>query len=114
MFSWAGAVHGIENILGTTDNPVRAVLNKASEIAVPRLPLLYILTVVAPDNQGCLKIMGLFAGDDIECFRQAAALSHELRVQKHMVRQQEYLPDTYDDCRRRRTGGAGPRGQDLR
>jgi nickel-dependent lactate racemase len=73
-----GAVHGIENILGTTDNPVRAVLNKASEIAVPRLPLLYILTVVAPDNQGCLKIMGLFAGDDIECFRQAAALSHEL------------------------------------
>ena len=73
-----GAVHGIENILGTTDNPVRAVLNKASEIAAPRLPLLYILTVVAPDNQGCLKIMGLFAGDDIECFRQAAALSHEL------------------------------------
>lgn len=73
-----GAVHGIENILGTTDNPVRAVLNKASEIAAPRLPLLYILTVVAPDNQGCLKIMGLFAGDDIECFRQAAALSRKL------------------------------------
>jgi len=33
---------------------------------------------VAPDNQGCLKIMGLFAGDDIECFRQAAALSRKL------------------------------------
>ncbi len=73
-----GAVHGIENILGTADNPVRAVLNKASEIAAPRLPLLYILTVVAPDSEGCLKIRGLFAGDDIECFRQAAALSREL------------------------------------
>lgn len=73
-----GAVHGIENILGTTDNPVRAVLDRASEIAAPRLPLLYILTVVAPDDHDCLKIMGLFAGDDIECFRQAAALSREL------------------------------------
>lgn len=73
-----GAVHGIENILGTTDNPVRAVLNKASEIAASRLPLLYILTVVAPDSQGRLGIRGLFAGDDIECFRQAAALSREL------------------------------------
>lgn len=73
-----GAVHGIENILGTTDNPVRAVLNKASELAASRLPLLYILTVVAPDREGKLKIRGLFAGDDIECFRQAAALSREL------------------------------------
>lgn len=73
-----GAVHGIENILGTTDNPVRAVLNKASEIAADRLPLLYILTVVAPDSEGRLKIRGLFTGDDIECFRQAAALSREV------------------------------------
>jgi len=70
-----GAVHGIENILGTVDNPVRAVLNKASEIASTRLPLLYMLTVVSADSSGCLKIRGLFIGDDIECFRQAASLS---------------------------------------
>jgi len=73
-----GAVHGIENILGTTDNPVRAVLNKASEIAASRLPLLYILTVVSPDTEGRLKIRGIFAGDDIECFNQAAALAREV------------------------------------
>jgi nickel-dependent lactate racemase len=73
-----GAVHGIENILGTVDNPVRAVLNKASEIASGRLPLLYMLTVVSPDGTGCLKIRGLFIGDDNECFRQAAALSREV------------------------------------
>jgi len=73
-----GAVHGIENILGTTDNPVRAVLNKASEIAAPKLPLLYILTVVAPDSDGNLKIRGLFAGDSIDCFIQAAALSRKV------------------------------------
>ena len=47
-----GAVHGIENILGTTDNPVRKVLNKASELAAGRLPLLYILTVISPDATG--------------------------------------------------------------
>jgi len=73
-----GAVHGIENILGTVDNPVRAVLNKASEIASGRLPLLYVLTVVSPDKTGALKIRGLFIGDDIECFRQAAKLSGEV------------------------------------
>ena len=73
-----GAVYGIENILGTIDNPVRAVLNKASEIASGRLPLLYMLTVVSPDGNGTLKIRGLFIGDDFECFRQAAALSREV------------------------------------
>lgn len=70
-----GAVHGIEKIMGTTDNPVRAVLNKVSEIAATRLRILYILTVVAPDSRGVMKIRGLFAGDDEECFRQAAELS---------------------------------------
>ncbi len=73
-----GAVHGIENILGTVDNPVRAVLNKASEIASGKLPLLYILTVVSPDGDGVLRMRGLFIGDDIECFRQAARLSGEV------------------------------------
>ncbi len=70
-----GAVHGIEKILGTTDNPVRAVLDRASEMAAPCLKILYILTVVSPDDDGRLHIRGLFAGDDDECFRQAAELS---------------------------------------
>ena len=73
-----GAVHGIENILGTTDNPVRQVLNKASEIAADRLPLVYILTVIAPDNSGTLKMKGIFIGDDIECFRLASDLSRKV------------------------------------
>lgn len=72
---YIGAVHGIENILGTTDNPVRTVLNKASEITAGRLPLLYVLTVVSPDHDGTLKMRGLFIGDDVECFRMAASLS---------------------------------------
>ncbi len=73
-----GAVHGIENILGTIDNPVRKVLNEASEIAADRLPLVYILTVIAPDASGALKMRGLFIGDDIECFTLAAELSQKV------------------------------------
>lgn len=73
-----GAVHGIENILGTVDNPVRKVLNEASKIAADRLPLVYILTVIAPDPSGDLKIRGLFIGDDIECFTLAAELSQKV------------------------------------
>lgn len=70
-----GAVHGIENILGTTENPVREVLNRASDVASAKLPLLYVLTVVAPDETGALKIKGLYVGNDIECFHKAASLS---------------------------------------
>ena len=73
-----GATHGIENILGTTDNPVRAVLNRASEMTAGRLPLLYLLTVVSPDSKGILRIRGLYAGDDIGCFTQASAQSREV------------------------------------
>lgn len=70
-----GAVHGIENILGTTDNPVRKVLNKASDTVAGILPIVYILTVIGPDKNGGLKMRGLFIGDDIECFHKAAELS---------------------------------------
>lgn len=94
-----GAVHGIENILGTTDNPVRKVLNRASEIASSKLPLLYILTVVAPDTSGALKIKGLYIGDDIECFRLAASLSKEVNftsLEKRLKKVVVYLdPDEY-------------------
>ena len=33
--------------------------------------------MVSPDSEGRLKIRGIFAGDDIECFRQAAALARQ-------------------------------------
>jgi len=73
-----GAVVGIENILGTTDNPVRKVLNKASEAVAGILPIIYVLTVIGPDKDGALKMRGLFIGDDIECFRRAADLAEKV------------------------------------
>jgi nickel-dependent lactate racemase len=70
-----GAVYGMERIMGRTDNPVRKVLNYASDHFAKDMPIIYVLTVVGADNDGDLKTRGLFIGDDIECFNLAAQLS---------------------------------------
>ncbi len=71
-----GAVHGMERIMGRADNPVRAVLNYASENFGEKLPqIIYVLTVVGRAEDGSLPIRGLFIGDDHECFYKAAELS---------------------------------------
>ena len=67
---YLGAVYGMERIMGRADNPVRRVLNYASERIASHLPIVYVLTVV--DGQAT---RGLFIGDDRECFEKAAALS---------------------------------------
>ncbi len=70
-----GAAYGIERILGRSDTPVRKVLNYASENFAQHLPILYILTVVAKDENGKLAVRGLYIGDDLECYYRAAELS---------------------------------------
>ncbi len=70
-----GAVYGIEKILGRIENPVRSLLNYASDNFISELPILYILTVVGMNDDKSLSVKGLYIGDDIECFKQAAELS---------------------------------------
>ena len=70
-----GAVYGMERIMGRADNPVRRVLNYASEKFARHLPIVYVQTVVAKNERGELAVRGLFVGDDIECFERAAELS---------------------------------------
>jgi nickel-dependent lactate racemase len=70
-----GAVYGMERIMGRADNPVRRLLNYASEYFMKELPVVYVHTVVGRDNTGKLVVRGLFIGDDQEVFLQAAALS---------------------------------------
>ncbi len=70
-----GAVYGIERILGRADNPVRSVLQYASEKFLNHLPVVYVLTVVGKNHRGKLAPMGLFIGDDVECYYKAAKLS---------------------------------------
>ena len=72
---YLGAVYGMERIMGRADNPVRNVLNYASDHFLHHLPIVYVLTVVGRSAEGGLAVRGLFIGDDVECFHRAAELS---------------------------------------
>ena len=72
---YLGAVYGMERLMGRAENPVRNVLNYASDRFLRHLPIVYALTVVGRTDDDRLAVRGLFIGDDIECFHQAAALS---------------------------------------
>ncbi len=78
-----GAAYGMEKLMGRADNPVRRVLNYASDHFASDLPVLYVLTVVSPDADRELKVRGLYIGDDMECFERASELS--LKVNFEML-----------------------------
>jgi nickel-dependent lactate racemase len=72
---YLGAVYGMERIMGRAENPVRNVLNWASDRFLRNVPIVYVLTVVGRAADDRLALRGLFIGDDVECFHRAAALS---------------------------------------
>ncbi|MHC4463906.1 MAG: nickel-dependent putative hexonate epimerase [Planctomycetota bacterium] len=76
-----GATYGMERIMGRSDNPVRGVLNYASDNFAKDMPIVYVLTVVSTGEDGALKTRGLFVGDDIECFSLAAELSAKVNIE---------------------------------
>jgi nickel-dependent lactate racemase len=77
-----GAAYGMERIMGRAINPVREVLNYASEHFTPHLPIVYMQTVVSKGADG-LQLRGFYAGDDPECFVRASELS--LKVNFRMM-----------------------------
>ncbi|MGP8174344.1 MAG: lactate racemase domain-containing protein [Terracidiphilus sp.] len=80
---YLGAVYGMERIMGRAENPVRSVLNYASDRFLRNLPIVYVLTVVGRREDGGLAVRGLFIGDDVVCFQRAAELS--LKVNFEML-----------------------------
>ncbi|WP_291859256.1 lactate racemase domain-containing protein [Marinilabilia sp.] len=78
-----GAAYGMERIMGRANNPVRRVLNYASENFASHLPIIYVQTVIGRDDKGNLVPRGIFIGDDEEVFEMAADLS--IRVNFEMV-----------------------------
>ena len=78
---YLGAVYGMERIMGRAENPVRNVLNYASDRFLRDLPIVYVLTVVGRADDERLAVRGLFIGDDIECFRLASALSVQVNFE---------------------------------
>ncbi len=75
---FVGAVYGMEKLMGKADNPVRRLLNYASEHFIKDHPVVYVHTVVGRDDAGKLVVRGLYIGDDQEVFTRAAALSLEV------------------------------------
>ena len=80
---YLGAVYGMERIMGRATNPVRNMLNYASDHFLKHLPIVYVQTVVSRRADGGLAVRGLYIGDDAECFNKAAELS--LKVNFEML-----------------------------
>ena len=73
-----GSSYGMERLMGRAGGPVRAVFEYAREHFIPQLPIVYIQTVLAKNNDtGKMELKGIFIGDDAECFRKACELSME-------------------------------------
>jgi nickel-dependent lactate racemase len=70
-----GAAYGMERMMGRADTPLRRILNYAQDHFCAHLPLVFVLTVIGPRDDGGLAVRGLFIGDDVECYQRAAALS---------------------------------------
>ncbi|HEX4064879.1 MAG TPA: lactate racemase domain-containing protein [Acidobacteriaceae bacterium] len=78
---YLGAVYGMERIMGRADNPVRRVLNYASDRFLKQLPIVYAQTVVGRAADGHLATRALFVGDDGECFERASAISLQVNFE---------------------------------
>ena len=74
-----GALYGMEHIMGKAQNPLRDILNYASQHFLPKnkLPLWYILTVMGtnPNDDQSLEMKGFYIGNDIQCYLAATDLS---------------------------------------
>ncbi|MDO9540827.1 MAG: lactate racemase domain-containing protein [Kiritimatiellia bacterium] len=77
-----GAVCNMEKIMGHIDSPVRQLLNEAEDRFLAGLPISYILTVRARDENGALVTRGLFAGQGRGCYQPAALLSQQVNIVK--------------------------------
>ncbi|MDD4379405.1 MAG: lactate racemase domain-containing protein [Dysgonamonadaceae bacterium] len=76
-----GAVYGMERMMGRTNTPVRKLFNYASKNFANHLPIVYVLTVVGINKEGKQQTYGLFIGDDVGVFDEAAKLSLEVNFE---------------------------------
>lgn len=75
-----GAVYGMERMMGRLDTPVRRLLDHAEATYLAGLPLKYILTVKSPDDEGRLRLRGLFIGEGKAPYTAAARLSRQVNL----------------------------------
>ncbi len=76
---YLGAAYGIERILGNTVTPVRQALDYGFNQFINHLPIHFIFTVMAKENEK-LVMRGLYGGDDFATFEKAAKLSQQVNL----------------------------------
>lgn len=76
----ASAVYGIERNLGNLLTPVRACFNYAEERFLHHLDDVYLQVVMDYDEHGELRHTGVWVGDDLDTYYQAARASAEQNI----------------------------------
>jgi len=76
----AAGVYGIENNLGNLITPLRACYNWAEDQFLGRIPDVYLQVVMKRDPENKLVHTGVFVGDDLETYLQAARLSRDVNI----------------------------------
>ncbi len=74
------ATCGIENNLGNLITPTRACFNKAEDDFLCKLPDLYVQVVLSRDEGDDLVHTGIYVGDDLETYLEAARQSREENI----------------------------------
>ncbi len=77
-----GAVYNMERIMGQADSPVRKLFNYGVDKFLGDLPIYYMLTVMARNNDsGKMEMRGFFAGDDEKIFLDACKVSQQTNLE---------------------------------
>jgi nickel-dependent lactate racemase len=76
----AAAVYGVENNLGCLITPLRACYNWAEEQYLGHLPDVYLQIVMRRDEQNKLVTSGIYVGDDLDTYLQAARASRAQNI----------------------------------
>jgi len=76
----AAAVYGIEKNLGCLVTPLRACYNWSEDEHLGHLRDVYLQIVMRRDEGGSLVTSGIFVGDDLETYLEAARLSREQNI----------------------------------
>ena len=76
-----GASCNMEKIMGVNDTPVRKLFNYGCKTFLGDLPILYVLTVMAKNQETKrMDMRGLFIGDDDETFAMGVKLSQQVNL----------------------------------
>ena len=76
----AAAVYGIEKNLGCLISPLRACYNWSEEKHLAHLPDVYLQIVMHRDEQNRLVTSGIYVGDDLETYLEAARASRDQNI----------------------------------